>query len=252
MSGKSFYDLDYIIEINEHRLEQYTTAYQKVMERLTHILLIYSGITIFLIPLVEDGALFRIRSPVFVGFLLMFLGLLAASVAYTVKLIIPVRVVYLGFPRRYYDDSRSEYELTIKDKKIVNDLLKSSYITELQEALEVCERKLKIREALHSKAVIFALLSVLPYLICVGFHLSQGQDNKNPISKSEKMSNFIETYAVSKKEDDKQASNETPKQRGGLPGVDNSLIIVSHPIYRLETSSRSYTYDANGKKVYLK
>ena len=51
MSTKSFYDLDYIIELNEKRLEQYTSAYQKVLERLTNIILIYSAITIFLVPI---------------------------------------------------------------------------------------------------------------------------------------------------------------------------------------------------------
>ncbi len=44
---KSFYDLDCIIEINESRLEQYTSAYQKVLERLTNVILIYSALTIF-------------------------------------------------------------------------------------------------------------------------------------------------------------------------------------------------------------
>jgi hypothetical protein len=39
MGEKSFYDLDYIIQFNEDRLEQYTTVYQKVLERLTHIIL---------------------------------------------------------------------------------------------------------------------------------------------------------------------------------------------------------------------
>jgi hypothetical protein len=89
MSEKSFYDLDYIIEINEQRLDEYTTAYQKVLERLTHVILIYSAITFFLIPIIQDSALFRISNPVFILFLVIFLGLLIVSLVFTIRLIIP-------------------------------------------------------------------------------------------------------------------------------------------------------------------
>ena len=57
MAGKSFYDLDYMIEINEQRLEQYTAASEKVMERLTNIIIIYSAIAIFLVPIVMLAAI---------------------------------------------------------------------------------------------------------------------------------------------------------------------------------------------------
>ena len=49
LAEKSFYDLDYIIEINETRLEQYTIAYQKNIDKLTNLIIIYSGITVFLL-----------------------------------------------------------------------------------------------------------------------------------------------------------------------------------------------------------
>ena len=51
--AKSFYDLDYIIEINEKRLAEYTALYQKVLERLTNIILVYSALGIFLVPLTQ-------------------------------------------------------------------------------------------------------------------------------------------------------------------------------------------------------
>lgn len=223
-----------------------------MVERLTHILLIYSGITIFLIPLVEDGALFRIRSPVFVGFLLVFLGLLVVSMLFTVRLMIPTGVVFLGFPKRYYQDYRAEYEEVIANRDNIKDLLKASYIKELQEALEVKERQLKLKLSFHNKAMIFALLAVVPYIICLGFHLSKGQDNKNPVSKTEKISNFMETTSVRRQKDDKKIIKESPKTSGELPGVDNNLVLDSHPIYGWETSSRTWTYDAKGNKVYIK
>jgi hypothetical protein len=50
----SFFDLDYIVEINQQRLEQYNTNLQKVLERLTNIILVYSALGIFLISLIQD------------------------------------------------------------------------------------------------------------------------------------------------------------------------------------------------------
>lgn len=52
MEEQSFYSFDYLISINEKRAKQYLTAYQKVIERFTNIILIYSAITIFLIPII--------------------------------------------------------------------------------------------------------------------------------------------------------------------------------------------------------
>jgi hypothetical protein len=50
----SFFDLDYIVEINQQRLEQYNTSFQKVLERMTNIILVYSALGIFLVSLIQD------------------------------------------------------------------------------------------------------------------------------------------------------------------------------------------------------
>jgi len=60
MGSKSFYDLDYIIELNEQRLEQYANALQKNTEKFTTLLMLYSAFCIFLIPVcqklfIEEG-----------------------------------------------------------------------------------------------------------------------------------------------------------------------------------------------------
>lgn len=78
MDTKSFYNLDYIIEINEKRHEQYTSAYQKVLERFTIIILIYSALTIFLIPLIKEllshgnRSIYFIISFIFLQFCLLY------------------------------------------------------------------------------------------------------------------------------------------------------------------------------------
>lgn len=54
MGKVSFYDLDYIILLNERRLEEYTSAYQKNLDKFTNILILYSAIAVFLIPIVQS------------------------------------------------------------------------------------------------------------------------------------------------------------------------------------------------------
>lgn len=231
MEGKSFYNLDYIIEINQQRLDQYTTAYQKVLERLTHIILIYSAITIFLIPLIQDSALFKIRNLFFITSLVLFLVLLAISLMFTIRLIIPVEVAYLSFPRKYYEEYRSEYEITIEDKGKIRDLLKASYIKELQEALETNEKIFRNKNYFYYNALIFGLLSIVPYLICLTFHISQKDENiqKIQIVDAGNLRNFIKMDSVDKHNIDKKIGGMTTTQTTKLPGIDNSQVLDSSP-----------------------
>ncbi len=137
---KSFYDFDYIIELGEKRVEQYTAAYQLVLGRLTNIILISSALGIYLVPVIQDIG--QIRSVIFNCGLAFFLLLVIFSIIYTFRLLIPVEVAYFRMSSLYYQDLRLEYEGTrlkpemseMEKESIrqeVNHLLKASYINEL-------------------------------------------------------------------------------------------------------------------------
>jgi len=170
--GKSFYELDGIIELNEKRLGEYTALYQKVFERLTNIILVYSALGIFVIPLTQHvihadipGVAFYIG---FTGFLI----LLIVSLVYFVRLLLPMDIAYLEPPKKYYSDYRIELEsLAIGSEDVINSSLKSSYISELEDAIEINSRAFRKKNSLFYNALIFALLAVIPYLICLGYHI---------------------------------------------------------------------------------
>lgn len=173
--GKSFYDLDYIIEINEKRLAEYTALYQKVLERLTNIILIYSALGIFLVPLTQHVIAADIRGFWFYLAFGLFVILLIVSVVYLIRLLLPVEIAYLTPPQKYYNEYKSDIEgLNVGNEVVVNDSLKGAYILELENAIEINSSAFRKKNSFFYNALLFALVALIPYIACLGFHLSKG------------------------------------------------------------------------------
>jgi hypothetical protein len=199
---KSFYDLDYIIEINEDRIEQYTSAYQQVLSKLTNIILIYSAITIFLIPIIQEVFMPGKNVLLYICFGL-FTVLFFTSLVFTIKLVFPIEVAYLIEPGKYYKDYRLQYEQTMTGQHNIDNALKASYIGELEKAVATNDRVFKRKSSFYYNALIFALASTIPFLLCLGYHVFQKDDKIQKIeivkSKSnrnldKKISNAKSTY----------------------------------------------------------
>lgn len=248
MSTKSFYDLDYIIELNEKRLEQYTSAYQKVLERLTNIILIYSALTIFLVPIFQDVFLAEIRHWLLYICFAAFAVLFLISVVFTIRLVIPVEVAYLEMPKRYYEEYRLKYEQTIRDQEETKTLLKASYINELETALQTNDQVFRRKSSFYYNALMYALLSAVPYLICLGFHVSKRDDKvqKVQIMNSE-INSKLHKIDTMKSNSNKSNSNKesssstTTTTTTQLPGVNSSQVISSSPKLIKENSQNSST-----------
>jgi len=197
MSQKSFYDLEYIIEINEKRIEEYISAYQKVLERFTNIIIIYSAIAIFLVPICQDICQSEITHWLPTTCFIIFAGLFSYSLYFTIRLIIPVDVSYLTSPKMYYETIRLQYEQTIGTQapnwqEDITKLLQASYISELEKALEMNISVFIRKSSFYYNALMFGLLSALPFLICLGFHITKKEDKtqKVEIVNSEKCLNL--------------------------------------------------------------
>jgi hypothetical protein len=173
MSNKSFYDLDYIIELNEKRLESYQINYQKTQEKLSTLMIFYSLIGFSAIPIIEllihekSSVIFKASC----GFLVIFV---LGSIYYFIRFLIPVDVAYLNSPRIYYEDKRLEYEqIHPNNDALVDTLLKSSYIDELHQALERNIILFESKGRLFYKALKFALISLIPFVFCMGYKILQ-------------------------------------------------------------------------------
>lgn len=180
-SGYSFYNLDSIIEKLEKRLESSSAYYQKAMERFTNIILIYSAISIFLIPIIQDLLWLQVKHWLFLLSFAMFSALFVVSLFFTIRLLIPVAIAYLDPFQKYYTDYREQYESQGKRKEEIDQLLKASYIIELEEAVADNSAAFRKKSHFYFSALTSALLSAVPYLICLAFHVAKKEDKVHKV-----------------------------------------------------------------------
>lgn len=176
MSGKSFYDLDCIIEINEQRFAQYMSAYNELMNKLTNIVLIYSAMGIFLIPIVRNVFWGDATNPVLRFSFLIFAVFFSISVFNAVRFILPVATPYLQRPNEYYNIGLIRYGQEIEDWMILDDLLKKSYIDELEKLLDANLDLLVRKFNFYRNAIVYALIALLPYMVCFWHHIANKRE----------------------------------------------------------------------------
>jgi hypothetical protein len=230
----SFYDLDYIIQINEKRLEEYSQAYQKNLDKFTNILVIYSGFGLFLIPIIqmlyvsETNCNFIIHI-CFILFIVLFL----ISLVNTIRLIIPVNIAYLQEPKRYYEEYLIGYENDGYTKEQAENLLKASYINELEHAAGINNKVFKRKGIFHYRALVTAMFAIVPYISCLGYQISIKDDAVQKVEIINKNLNFNENSNMA---DDKSkpkpaaSTSTTPTPTPTkLPGVDSSQVRPSQP-----------------------
>lgn len=94
----SFYSLDDVIDINEKRLSEYKSAYEKRIQGFNNVIIIYSAIAIFLPQIITD--LIKAKSFSFYeGFFILFTSAFTYSLVFTIKLLVPREVAFLIPPK---------------------------------------------------------------------------------------------------------------------------------------------------------
>lgn len=181
----SFYDLDYIISLGEKRVDLYLSAYQTVLSRITNIILVYSAIGIYLIPIIQD--IIHGAAVIYCILAIAFFAMIVVSLIFTIRLMIPIKVAYLDVIDRYSTNLRNRYEEKFLKPGVTGDIekqakvtidryLKASYIDELSEAQTINQGVFVTKSSLYYRALIWGLAAIMPYVACIGFHLSRKND----------------------------------------------------------------------------
>lgn len=173
MGSKSFYDLDYIIELNEQRLEQYANALQKNTEKFTMLLVLYSAFCIFLVPVcqklfIEKMVIDRKFYWAFYGFA----GMFGASLVCAVLQMLPEKLLISSNPETFYKSIKFMYQIQGFPPDVIDTQVKASYIKELEVIIEKRRRKLTRTATFHEFAFYFAIIACMPYLYCLWEYLN--------------------------------------------------------------------------------
>lgn len=182
--AKSFYNLDYLIEVSEKRLEEYTASYQKIFDGITNIILIYSILGIFLTAFVRHVIETDISGWMFYICFVLFSISFIISISYFVRLLIPVDAAYLAPPRKYYEKYKPQIEAIYpgaSNRQKVDDSLKGSYILEIEAAIRHNVQAFRRKRSFYYNALFFGLLAIAPYVICLGYHLGLKEDDVHKV-----------------------------------------------------------------------
>jgi hypothetical protein len=253
MDKISFYDLDYIISSNEKRLEEFTNAYQKNLDKFTNVLIIYSVIAVFLVPIIQTLFFTELRHWLHYTSFFLFSVVFLYSLFYLIKLLIPVDVAYLIEPKTFYEKLRLEYEAEGKNKEVTDNYLKASYINELEKAVTQNNFAFKRKGLFYFRALTSALISLIPYLICLAFHFSIKSDNiqKVEIVNAQKLINFNKNNSMPQdtKNNNSTSSSTTTTTTTQLPGINpNEVKPVDPQMIKENFHERRTKVDSGSKE----
>lgn len=153
---------------------------------------------------------------------------------------IPEEVAYQTAPKRFYTEYLDQYEKVVKEvdankKKVqIDRLVKASYIEELEIAVAVNKAVFRRKSSYYTSALRYGLSAVIPYLVCLGFHIAKKEDKTQKVE-------IVNTEINSKLHELDSMANIKPKETGAtstitttptttrLPGVDSSQVIPARP-----------------------
>jgi len=177
--SKSFYDLDYYIEINEKRDTDLRAEYDKTLNKVSNIIIVYSGVSVFLIAICKDF----FAQPVNIWYLVSLAAfgvLFLISFVYTILFLYPNSTPSLIAPKAYYSNLRSQLEaaspnwphsLTRREKNAIDTRLKAAYIVELEDAIDANTVLVTRKQAFYFNAFRYAIFCIFPFIGCMVFHI---------------------------------------------------------------------------------
>jgi len=102
--------------------------------------------------------------------------LLCISIYFFIRLLIPKYVAHDLLPKEVYTDLKKEIKNWIKDEDLkykVKKETKLSYLETLEDAVDINFQLLILKKGYAYKLVLFAMLSILPYILSILINTNQ-------------------------------------------------------------------------------
>ncbi|MBV8252436.1 MAG: hypothetical protein JO154_07495 [Chitinophaga sp.] len=172
---KSFYSNDYLIEVNEKRCAEYLAASQQFSSKFTVMIVIYSAISAFLLPVCKDvidvGPTNKLLLFLFTVFALFYLG----SVVLTFLLLFPEDEFAITKPSDYsivlkksLEDAVPKAQIALSD--VIDRQLIKAYIFELERLANETYLQMHWKRRCYIADLFLTAVAVLLFVTCICLH----------------------------------------------------------------------------------
>jgi hypothetical protein len=237
-------DINTKIEANLKQIEFYHSLYQKLQNKFSFLVIIYTFICFYIIEIIKYPfkSDFQLYDLIYILVLCAFLFAFYLSLKETYELIKPIEVAYVNQPKHFYIKTLENYKLKLKteDEDILNEYLKVSYLNEMEQVLENNINVYQNKNSSFYKAFKKIFWALILYVILSSFVLIQKKENNNKIE----IENYKEilTYIKENKMADEKKIDK--------PKVDPKMVIETKPVMVKESVTLNMEKkDSNSEKV---
>ena len=219
------FDLESKIESNNKQLEFYYESYDKLDNKFSFLILLYSFLFVYIVELFKFLCDFKFSLFYFVFSVLfiLFLGFLVASIRFTYMLQRPVEIFYTDEPKYYYTTLLDEYKLllnigddiSVENEELLNEYINLTYLGEQESALSNNIVAYRDKRKYFYYNFNCMLITLVLYVITSSFVIfeKRNQNTQFEIQNYKEIINYLKTIKMAEK-----------------PKVDPKMIIVKQPI----------------------
>lgn len=172
-----FYDIDTQIEMNEKALSFYHSSYQKTQTKFSILVVFFTIIAANFVEVsIGLSACIMGELNTFVA-LVYFLSFLFSvifvgkAIIQTYQFIVSKEIAYLNEPEYFYKNIRNQYiENGYKDEHELNNLVKNTYLLELEKAVSHNQNVFESKSTYFAEALNSLLLAIIPFTIMYIIH----------------------------------------------------------------------------------
>ncbi|SHL16728.1 hypothetical protein SAMN05444266_102283 [Chitinophaga jiangningensis] len=173
---KSFYDNDFLIELNEKRCAEYASLAQQMTSRFSMLFVFYSVLMAASVPVVKQllkgGSVDWMLAVLF----LLFSCSLIISIRYAISLIITGDLFVIYLPKRYYSEIKDYLIERIPADEIaletsINEVLKKLYLYDLERVLEEHAYLLLNKQRYLQLGIRYSILTLVFFLLNFWYYL---------------------------------------------------------------------------------
>lgn len=180
-----FTNIDFQIELNQKNIEFYHGLSDKIQNKISFLVVIYTFIFVYIIELIKYPFTLKGGCEVYfyIFFLVVFLILLVASLVFTYKLINPEITLFNNNPKVFYSDVYDKYKniLQSESDETINLYIKHTYLRECERILEH-NKNLYIRKSSYFyNNVVLLLLTLISYVLISSYVIIQKKNEKTQI-----------------------------------------------------------------------